>query len=671
MYENEDYFIPLIWEGDNHSSPNYTTRYQNYGVQALPSSAFDGEVFDLGGGAAVLSRYQTIYNSQVNVPSPLEIDVSMNITREDVEITADILVTENIPVDDYRIIFMVTNYFSATYNSTVMRYYEETYDLLNSGATGQFTHSFNLDPSWDLANIRAVVLVQHVNTTGVFTVTGYPQYPFNMYPILQGGLATYPLSAPNPISNVEMELNDTEMFDLTDYFHYQGSPVQADITVESSDPDLVEATLTDNILTLNSFSNSGNAQISIYGSYAGYTALSTFNVYVINPADRYIVIWDLDPTPTGSALQSSLENFYLLGDIHLTGDISAYPLTSSTDAVFVLLGIYASNYQLTEAEATLLTAYLDNGGSVYMEGGDTWYYDTQTTVHPYFNINATGDGSADLASVDGHDFLNGMSWTYSGENNWIDRLTPITPAVTIFSNPTVGYDCGIAYDEGTYKTVGTSFEITGLGGNNTLDDAVSGIIDFFDIGGAPTELNPPQNVVIDPETGFVSWDPPLPCNAELLGYNVYLDGDFLGMVGELYYQLENLINGLLYTVGISAVYDLGESEIVVAEFIYTGTEAGNDLIARTELTGNYPNPFNPETTISFSTTESTENTELSIYNLKGQKVKVLVNEKLSAGQHSVVWNGKDDSGKSVSSGVYFYKLKAGSYTATRKMILLR
>ncbi len=185
-------------------------------------------------------------------------------------------------------------------------------------------------------------------------------------------------------------------------------------------------------------------------------------------------------------------------------------------------------------------------------------------------------------------------------------------------------------------------------------------------------LNPPQNVTVNPNTGYVSWDPPEPYpGVELLGYNVFLDGDFLGMVGELYYQLENLINGLLYTVGISAVYDLGESEIVVAEFIYTGTEAGNDLIARTELTGNYPNPFNPETTISFSTTESTENTELIIYNLKGQKVKVLVNEKLSAGQHSVVWNGKDDSGKSVSSGIYFYKMKAGSYTATRKMILLR
>ncbi|MCK4653050.1 MAG: T9SS type A sorting domain-containing protein, partial [Candidatus Cloacimonetes bacterium] len=87
---------------------------------------------------------------------------------------------------------------------------------------------------------------------------------------------------------------------------------------------------------------------------------------------------------------------------------------------------------------------------------------------------------------------------------------------------------------------------------------------------------------------------------------------------------------------------------------------------------NYPNPFNPTTTISFSlTTEITENTELIIYNMKGQKVKSLVNEKLDAGAHHVLWDGKDDQNKPVSSGIYFYKMKSGNYTSTKKMILLK
>ncbi len=87
---------------------------------------------------------------------------------------------------------------------------------------------------------------------------------------------------------------------------------------------------------------------------------------------------------------------------------------------------------------------------------------------------------------------------------------------------------------------------------------------------------------------------------------------------------------------------------------------------------NFPNPFNPSTTISFSlTAKDAKNTKLEIYNLKGQKVKTLVNEELSAGKHSVVWNGTDDSDKSVSSGIYFYKMRAGSYTSTKKMILMK
>ena len=97
-----------------------------------------------------------------------------------------------------------------------------------------------------------------------------------------------------------------------------------------------------------------------------------------------------------------------------------------------------------------------------------------------------------------------------------------------------------------------------------------------------------------------------------------------------------------------------------------------DALVTSSLHQNFPNPFNPSTTISFLTKELTENTELAIYNMKGQKVKQLVSDKLSAGQHSVIWNGTDDSGKPVSSGVYFYKLKVGAnYTHTRKMILMK
>ncbi len=85
---------------------------------------------------------------------------------------------------------------------------------------------------------------------------------------------------------------------------------------------------------------------------------------------------------------------------------------------------------------------------------------------------------------------------------------------------------------------------------------------------------------------------------------------------------------------------------------------------------NYPNPFNPTTTISFSIHEES-NIELSIYNIKGQKITSLLNAQISAGEHSIIWNGKDANNKQVSSGIYFYKMKTGDFQETKKMMLLK
>ena len=88
------------------------------------------------------------------------------------------------------------------------------------------------------------------------------------------------------------------------------------------------------------------------------------------------------------------------------------------------------------------------------------------------------------------------------------------------------------------------------------------------------------------------------------------------------------------------------------------------------LLQNYPNPFNSETTISYQLPENSR-IELTVYNLKGQKVKTLVDEGLDAGNHTAIWKGTYDNGKSVSSGIYLYKLKTGGFDQTKKMILIK
>jgi len=85
---------------------------------------------------------------------------------------------------------------------------------------------------------------------------------------------------------------------------------------------------------------------------------------------------------------------------------------------------------------------------------------------------------------------------------------------------------------------------------------------------------------------------------------------------------------------------------------------------------NYPNPFNQATKIEFTLSQSGF-VSLSIYDLLGRKIRTLVSENLSPGYKSVLWEGKDDSGKEVSSGIYFYRLKIGDYSEAKRLVLLK
>jgi len=89
-----------------------------------------------------------------------------------------------------------------------------------------------------------------------------------------------------------------------------------------------------------------------------------------------------------------------------------------------------------------------------------------------------------------------------------------------------------------------------------------------------------------------------------------------------------------------------------------------------DLIGNYPNPFNPDTSINFNL-KIDSNVSLRIYNIKGQLIKTLLDEELSASTYSIAWNGKNDAGNQVSSGIYLYQLYADTHTFVRKCILLK
>jgi ankyrin repeat protein len=113
--------------------------------------------------------------------------------------------------------------------------------------------------------------------------------------------------------------------------------------------------------------------------------------------------------------------------------------------------------------------------------------------------------------------------------------------------------------------------------------------------------------------------------------------------------------------------------ILINQTITTDVEDSEDvdqLPERCSLSQNYPNPFNQSTQIEFTLAKS-DFVSLNIYDLLGRKVRTLVSERLSSGYKSVLWDGRDNFGNDVASGVYFYQLRVGDFSETKNLVLLK
>jgi len=241
-----------------------------------------------------------------------------------------------------------------------------------------------------------------------------------------------------------------------------------------------------------------------------------------------ILIVELDGTPiTGSAIMALLDSKGLSYNYTTSwsSDMTGY------EAVFVLLGIYSQNYSLSTTQANELVAYLNGGGQVYMEGGDCWAYDSARTVYNgHFGVNGTGDGSGDLSTVNGvaGTMFDGMSYSYTGGNSYIDHMSATGSGEVVFRNPSDLQGCGVANDEGTYRTVGCSFEFGGLvDGSSTKDDALTAILEFFglmdtavddEFGGMAFRLEQNRPNPFNPTT-TIAFELPARGEAELAVYN--------------------------------------------------------------------------------------------------------------------------------------------------------
>ncbi len=333
---------------------------------------------------------------------------------------------------------------------------------------------------------------------------------------------------------------------------------------------------------------------------------------VIGKEDYYI--WNPDPTP-----ESGLNMHNILSNLAYSGQIGTVlpDILQLYSSIFVCVGVFPNNYTIlnNSNEATRLVDFVNNGGRLYMEGGDAWYYDPMIGGYDFsgiFGLLPQDDGLSDMGPIAGNTgtFTEGMYFNYAGENEWMDHIGPSSlGSFLIFRDTDNYYNCGVAYDAGNYRTVASSFELGLL-----VDDS------------------PPSTraVILDSIMHFFGFS----------------------------HEIAEGSKGKIPMFPLLRVYPNPFRNHLVIKFQIPSTKF--------QTNSNYQIPNNSEIRNSQS------EISVRVYDASGRLVKNLLSTTyFLLPTNSVVWDGDDNLGRAVPTGVYFVRLEAGDYKKVEKVILLK
>jgi hypothetical protein len=378
-------------------------------------------------------------------------------------------------------------------------------------------------------------------------------------------------------------------------------------------------------------------QVEGYGNMMRYNNAWT-TLSALNPALTYnwnIKIYVQDAT----GREYVLGHDYPVNEQHNSGILTTSGLTR--DREVTAYKIYRDNVQIDEVAGTALT-YTD----MNVEGGLHTYYTTamygtyesepsnavSAFVLPAMNAELShDDGTAEQG------FTVGSTHQMAVKHHYTGQVTVKYAKIYVHTVGTAGIIVRVFLDDGANGMPGTQLA--------QYQYPAASIVQGWNW------VTMPADIIIPAGNSF---------------YLAILETTNASQIG-----LDTSSNGYSYQRLATTWDPVTTGEIMIRAIVEHGVANDDDVAPVFTLdASNYPNPFNPETTIAFSVPTAGPTT-VKIYNLKGQIVRTLVNEVREAGKHSTVWNGKDDRGNGVASGMYFYSVGNDSKTVTRKMLLAK
>ncbi|MBS1262723.1 MAG: hypothetical protein MAG453_02086 [Calditrichaeota bacterium] len=561
----------------------------------------------------------------------------------------------------------------------------------------------NVDAGWDVAG-GTIGIQNDDGTVGLTALTGgsIPDYPYSQLaiqfymadPDASASGYVYDSATEAPIEGANVNIGGgTATTDANGYYEvadlYSGT-----VNYEVSHPDY--------------FTETGTLDVA-----PGANVFDFYLDFYSTEAD--ILVWAGDPTPGNVEAVDQILND--LG--YTTFYTTQYDEVNWADYeyVFAFLGIYSNYYPIYtgDPEETAMVDYMNQGGNLYIEGGDIFGFNSPDNLMAMLNLTDIADGSGDLANVMGYDgtWMEGADMAYAGENNWIDDINASNGATDLLYNPADMEGCGVVDNSMDYNTACFSFEVGALVDDGfTRADLLSGLFDFWAGGGEPDPIELtliPLTGTIPAEGGTVEYDAEIMNNTGVMQTGqawtmaTMPDGS---PYGPMLLTIVNLPAGMMTATGLTqnvpafapaGVYtftgnlgafgpgvivatDSFEFEKMAAgaagggvgnwdasDWDLAGESSGTvQLPAEFELAQVYPNPFNPTANVRVSLPEASELT-VQVFNVMGRQVAELVSGQVEAGMHNFVLDGS-----SLASGIYFIQANVpGELNAVQKVTLMK
>lgn len=456
----------------------------------------------------------------------------------------------------------------------------------------------------------------------------------------------------------------------------------------------------------NSLSPSTIDTIWVWGSQYNTSTTTTLKVWLVNNGI-------IDPTPTYTKSVTLLQNQWNVYDVSaenwtVNGDFVAgieisNPISIALDETtvpsqhsWVNLGGW-STWQSVALGAGLPDGEWGIRAAVTYAGGTNITYKVYRRLES--NPNYGTAIASGLTSAFYHDtgVTNGETYCYvvtavypgQGESGYSNEVCGVTPqAATIYE---MGYDDGTPesfYNVGLGNYVAVKFELNGWPQdvvkvkayfNNGPGTAQFKIWDDTGTGGLPGN----ELATVNLGTIQSGWNEAAVSGVSITSGNFYVGIRYAPSTPDIGIDETPPIDDMSYLkIGTTGNWEKFTSlglnyDVMIRCFVDSGmvgiANTDPSLIEDFRLLQNYPNPFNPTTSIAFTIPAKMagEKVTLKVYDLLGREVTTLFDGVATPGVHQVMWNGKNASGNLVTSGIYFYTIKAGSVVQTRKMVLMR